>query len=447
VREALDRVGRQAHRLADVAHRAARAIGNHRRREPGALARVLLVDVLDDLLAALVLEVDVDVGRLLALGRDEALEQHVDLGGIDRGDAEHEAHHRVRRRAAALAEDVLAACEAHDVVDGEEIGRVVELADQRQLVRQPLDDVGRRLAPALARLFPGQRLERLLRGHAVWHRLGRVLVAQLVEREAAAFDDLERIGDRVGALVEQPRHLGRRLQVALGIGEQARAGAGDRAFLADAGHDVLQRPPRRHVVERIVGRDQLHAEQVGEIAEPRDAPRVVAAEQMLGREIEPRAESILERREMGRELFVGQHGLIGECCYHQAVAVVDQVLAEQPALAFLDPALAGREHGGEAAIGGAVGGIDEHRGRVDEVEAAADHEPHAHLACRVVRAHDAGERVAVGDRDRREAERLRRRDHLRRRRRAAQEAEIGGRLQLGVGHPNTPWTYQRGRSD
>ena len=38
-------------------------------------AAVLAVDVLDHLLAALVLEVDVDVGRLVALGADEALEQ------------------------------------------------------------------------------------------------------------------------------------------------------------------------------------------------------------------------------------------------------------------------------------------------------------------------------------------------------------------------------------
>ncbi len=34
------------------------------------------------------LEIDVDIGRLLPLGRDEALEQEVDLGGIDIGDGE-----------------------------------------------------------------------------------------------------------------------------------------------------------------------------------------------------------------------------------------------------------------------------------------------------------------------------------------------------------------------
>jgi hypothetical protein len=34
------------------------------------------------------LEIDIDVGRLTALRRDEALEEKVDLGRIDRGDAE-----------------------------------------------------------------------------------------------------------------------------------------------------------------------------------------------------------------------------------------------------------------------------------------------------------------------------------------------------------------------
>ena len=47
--------------------------------DAGAVAAVAVVDVLDHLLAPLVLEIDVDVGRLVALGRDEALEQQVVL--------------------------------------------------------------------------------------------------------------------------------------------------------------------------------------------------------------------------------------------------------------------------------------------------------------------------------------------------------------------------------
>jgi len=87
-------------RTADVTHRALRPIGDQRRRQRGAVAAVFRVDVLDDLLAPLVLEIDVDVGRLVALLRDEALEQHVHARRIDLGDAERIAHRRVGRRAA-----------------------------------------------------------------------------------------------------------------------------------------------------------------------------------------------------------------------------------------------------------------------------------------------------------------------------------------------------------
>ncbi len=52
------------------------------------MAAVAVVDVLNHLLAPLVLEVDVDVGGLGALLGDEPLEQHVLGLGIHRGDAQ-----------------------------------------------------------------------------------------------------------------------------------------------------------------------------------------------------------------------------------------------------------------------------------------------------------------------------------------------------------------------
>ena len=96
----------------------------------------MLVDVLDHLLAPLVLEVDVDVGRLVALGRDEALEQEVDANRIDRGDPKAIADGGIGGRAAALAENSLRAREAHDVVHGEEVRRVIERGDQLEFMRQ-----------------------------------------------------------------------------------------------------------------------------------------------------------------------------------------------------------------------------------------------------------------------------------------------------------------------
>ena len=61
------------------APRRGRGSGSRSRSQRGAVAAVGLVDPLDHLLAPLVLEVDVDVGRLAALLGDEALEQQVVL--------------------------------------------------------------------------------------------------------------------------------------------------------------------------------------------------------------------------------------------------------------------------------------------------------------------------------------------------------------------------------
>ena len=93
--------------LATSRKRRAAAIGDDRGGERGALLAVFLVDIGDDLVAPLVLEIDVDVGRLVALRRDEALEQRVHDVGPDIGDAEAIADDGIGGRAAPLAEDLL----------------------------------------------------------------------------------------------------------------------------------------------------------------------------------------------------------------------------------------------------------------------------------------------------------------------------------------------------
>ena len=70
-------VRRQAQRLADFADGLARAIVDDGGADGGAVAAIALVDVLDDLLAPLMLEIDIDIGRLVAVLRDEAGEQEL----------------------------------------------------------------------------------------------------------------------------------------------------------------------------------------------------------------------------------------------------------------------------------------------------------------------------------------------------------------------------------
>src|SRR6185503_10866865 len=104
-------------------------VGDHR----GVAATVLAVNVLDHFFAALVLDVEVDVGRLGALAAEEALEEQIHPDRIDRGDAEAVADGAVRGAAATLTEDVLLAAPPDDLVHGQEVAAVVEVGDQLEL--------------------------------------------------------------------------------------------------------------------------------------------------------------------------------------------------------------------------------------------------------------------------------------------------------------------------
>ena len=76
-REGAREIARKAERSGNLAGGGARAVGDHRRRQPGAVAPVSGVDILNDFLAPFVLEIDVDVRRLVARGGNEALEQNI----------------------------------------------------------------------------------------------------------------------------------------------------------------------------------------------------------------------------------------------------------------------------------------------------------------------------------------------------------------------------------
>ena len=126
--------GRVPEGPAHVAHGRAGLVGDHVGDLGGPVAAVALVDVLDDLLAAAGLDVQVDVGRPVALRGQEPLEQQAEGDGVGLGDPDRVADGRVGRRAPALAVDVGAAAELHDVPDDQEVAGEAELLDHGQLV-------------------------------------------------------------------------------------------------------------------------------------------------------------------------------------------------------------------------------------------------------------------------------------------------------------------------
>ena len=96
-REPLQLGLREPERLADVADRAARAVGGEARHQRRVLAAVALGDGDDQLLADVAREVEVDVGDRLELAVEEAPEREAGVDGIDVGEPGQVADDRADR--------------------------------------------------------------------------------------------------------------------------------------------------------------------------------------------------------------------------------------------------------------------------------------------------------------------------------------------------------------
>ena len=168
-------------------------------------------------------------------------------------------------------------------MDGQEIARVVELGDDRELLVEPADDISRNpfrievLGITPFRALPGEIGEMLLRGLAGRHRLVGIFVFEFFQRKAAGLRNRHAARDRARKGRKQPRHLGRRLEVTLGIGGELEACFRDGAFLANAGEDVGERPALRRVIMHIVDGDEwrarARAERIKEARQRGSSPR------------------------------------------------------------------------------------------------------------------------------------------------------------------------------
>ena len=290
----------ETERLADLAHRGPGTIAHHIRHHGGVIASVPAIDVLDHLLASRVHDVEVDVGRLVPLTRQEPLEQQIDPHRIDRRDPEAVADHRVRGRAAALAEDPLAPAVLDDLPHGQEVAAVVELVDQRELLVDLLPD-GRWHATGagevLARPAQGDLAKPCGRGLAVGESLGRIAVADLGQGEGAAPRHLVRALDERRLVGEQPCHRLRRLEIVLGIGLDQPAGGGEGDAVADAGEDILKIAACRCVVEHLGGGDQGEAGALGVPAHACLPAHLLGAAMSAHHRVQAVAERVVHRRD------------------------------------------------------------------------------------------------------------------------------------------------------
>jgi len=184
-----------------------------------AILAVLLAHVADHLVAALVAEVDVDVGHRAPTGIQEALEEQVVRQRVEVGDAERVGDEAPRRRAASRADrDPPPFRPVDEVGDDQEVAREAHLLDDRELgfealpVRRGRGAFERRalragargeaLLQAVACIAVESLLERLARLDAVH----RELEARL-QLELTAARHLDRVRDRLRHVGERRVHL------------------------------------------------------------------------------------------------------------------------------------------------------------------------------------------------------------------------------------------------
>ncbi len=120
--------------LGHVAHRRPGPIGDDVGDLRGVMPAVPLVHVLDDLFAPVTLDVDVDVGRPIALGRQEPLEQQSQRHRVGLGDAERITRRAVGRAATTLTEDVGPVAELDEIPHHQEVAGEPEVLDHVEFV-------------------------------------------------------------------------------------------------------------------------------------------------------------------------------------------------------------------------------------------------------------------------------------------------------------------------
>ena len=231
---------------------------------------VLLLDVLDDLAAAAIIEVDVEVGHGDAVRVQEPLEEQAVLDRVEVGDAHGVGDHRAGARATAGADaDPLLLGPLDVVGDDQEVAGEAHLEDDPDLVVGALLDLvgdagGVAVVQAVLDLLDEPRLLVLpARGGEVRHVV-RALGGG-GEGDVAHLGDAQGVVAGLGELAEQLPHLLGGLQEVAGAAELEAVGIVQARAGVDAQQHVLDGGVLLGDVVEVVGRHQRGVHRLGDL--------------------------------------------------------------------------------------------------------------------------------------------------------------------------------------
>ena len=209
----------QAHHAPDIADDAFRAHGSKGRDLGDCALAVLLAHIFDDLAAAILAEIDVNIRRADALGIQKALEEELVVDGIDIGDADDIGDDGACGGAAAGTDgDAMFARPVDEIPDDQEIIDEALLLQDEELALQPLAKLGRIGAGAVTPVHPllAEAAEVIILGKAIRGIVVRVFWLAEFEFQIAALRDAQRIIQSLGMRGKECAHLGGAFKIKLG---------------------------------------------------------------------------------------------------------------------------------------------------------------------------------------------------------------------------------------
>ena len=255
--DSIDLAVAHAERAARVADRRLRAERPERDDLRDAVVPVLLRDVSNHLVTPVIGDVHVDVGRLLAVDVQEALEDEARGERVDEGDVERVQDDARRCRAAHAEHDAGALAELGDVVDDEKVIRETRLLDDVKLVLQAGAHVVRCERVLAIEPLAREACQVLVGGDAGRDLRLRQKQPPELQLEVALLGDELRVRHRLRKVAEQLEHLRFRLHVVgVVVHLQLPLRVIDRRVRADAQQHVVDRRVLARRVVRVVRRDE-----------------------------------------------------------------------------------------------------------------------------------------------------------------------------------------------